>query len=106
MGAGFDLAQMKDEIQVYTDILLGRNPPPIDAGVLTLAEVANAFYCRAKEMEMSLLNGEAEGAILKGSGPYKFRTGALRAFVELSGKAYELGSRRLSDEQMKVQMGG
>lgn len=91
---------MKDELQVYTDILLGRKPPPIDAGILTLMECAEAFHARAKEMEMSLLNGEAEGAILKGSGPYRFRTGALRSFIEMAAKAIDLGSRRVTHANM------
>lgn len=91
---------MKSEIQVYTDILLGRNPPPIDVGVLTLMECAEAFHARAKEMEMNLLNAEAEGTVLKGSGHYKFRTGALRSFIELCSKAIDLGSRRVTYANM------
>lgn len=91
---------MKQELEIYVDILLGRTPPPIDAGILTLMECAEAFHARAKEMEMSLLNGESEGAILKGSGPYRFRTGALRSFIELCSKTIDLGSRRVTHAQM------
>lgn len=91
---------MKEELQVYTDILLGRVDPPIDSGVLTLMECAEAFHARAKEMEMSLLNSEAEGVVLRGSGQYRFRTGALRSFIEMCAKAIDLGSRRVTHANM------
>lgn len=87
---------MKTELQDYTDILLGRYDPPVDNGVLTLMEVAEVFHARAQEMNMSILDGEATGAILKDSGAYKFRTGMLRAFIELSKRTIDLGSRRLT----------
>jgi hypothetical protein len=59
-------------------------------------ECAEAFHARAKEMEMELLELEAEGAVPRGSRPYKFRTGYLRSFIELTSKTIELGSRRLT----------
>lgn len=102
LGEGFDLPRMKSELMEYVDILLGRQDPPLDRGVLTLMECAEAFHARAKEMEMVLLNAEAEGSVLKGSGPYKFRTGMLRSFTELCGKTIDLGSRRLTYEQMRA----
>lgn len=87
---------MKQEIQGYADVLLGREDPPVDKGVLTLFECAEAFHSRAREMEMNLLNAEAEGAVLKGSNAYKFRTGALRSFIEMARGAMDLGSRRVT----------
>jgi hypothetical protein len=37
---------------------------------------------------------------MRGSALYKFRTGELRSFIELSKRASELGSRRLTQEQL------
>jgi hypothetical protein len=40
---------------------------------------------------------------MRGSPLYKFRTGELRSFIELSKKCAELGSRRLTQEQLLQQ---
>jgi hypothetical protein len=96
IGEGFDLHQMKSELDDYTDILLGRVDPPFDHGVLTLMELAEAAHARAREMEMDLLDKESEGVILKDSLAYKFRTGKLRSFIELSKRTIDLGSRRVT----------
>lgn len=87
---------MKHEIEDYVAILLGRVEPPMDMGLLTLMECAEAFHARAKEIEMEILEMEAEGAVLKGSRPYKFRVGYLRSFIELCSKTIDLGSRRVT----------
>ena len=99
VGAGFNVNEMSRELSEYVDILLGRIEPPIDAGVLTLMECAEAFHARAKEMEMEILDAERTGAVTRGSGPYKFRTGKLRSFTELASKTIELGSRRVTYAQ-------
>lgn len=96
LGEGYDLAGMREEITHYTDVLMGREDPPIDLGIMTLMEVAEAYHARASEIEMELLELEAEGAVLRGSRPYKFRTGKLRTFLEMSKKTIELGSRRVT----------
>lgn len=96
MGEGYNLVQMSQELDDYKDILFGRVDPPIDAGVMTLMELAEAFHARAKEMEMELLELEAEGAVIRGSRPYKFRTGKLRSFIEMTAKTIDLGSRRVT----------
>jgi hypothetical protein len=44
--------------------------------------------------------GEREGKIHRGSPYYRFRTGELRAFLEMAKKCAELGSRRLSQEAL------
>jgi hypothetical protein len=93
---GYDLVGLKDELHEYRDVLLGRVPPPVDRGILTLMEVAEAYHARAKDIEMELLDLEAEGAVLKDSAPYKFRVGQLRKFIELVSKIIELGSRRVT----------
>ena len=87
------------ELQCHVDILLGRVEPPIDAGVMTLMELAEAYHARAKEMEMEIHDAERQGAVTRGSGAYKFRTGKLRSFTELASKTIELGSRRVTYQQ-------
>lgn len=87
---------MRSELSEYTDILLGRSDPPINKGEATLMEVAEAYHARAREMEMKLLEAETEGYILKDSKAYRFRTGELRAFTELTRKAIDMGNRRIT----------
>lgn len=106
MGEGYDLIRMKIELSDYVDILMGRKPPPIDRGVLTLMECAEAFHARAKEIEMELLEMEAQGAVLKGTRPYKFRVGYLRSFIELVEKTIALGSRRVTYAQYEYEERG
>ena len=47
-----DLEAWQGELDEYTKVLLGRVMPPIDNGVMTLMEVASAYYARAQEMNM------------------------------------------------------
>ena len=99
IGEGYDLDQMKRELDDYMDVLLGRQDPPIDVGVMTLMEVAEAYHARACEIEMELKEMEAEGVIMKGTRLYHFRTGKLRTFIELTNKTIDLGSRRVTWEK-------
>lgn len=92
--------ELWEEISEYMDILLGRKDAPIQSPYLTLAEVATAYYCRAQEIDAKIHAGEREGDIVKGSPYYRFRTGELRSFIELSKRSSELGSRRLTQEQL------
>jgi hypothetical protein len=97
------LEELEEELFGYVDVLLGRQEPPINEGVLTLMEVANAYLSRAYELEMMILAAERERVIMR-SDPYsKFRTGELRSFIELARKVQELGSRRLTQAQMLAQ---
>lgn len=89
-----------DEIEGYTDVLLGRVEPPLESPYLALAEVAAGYYSRALELEMLIRRGEDEGSIRRGSHYYKIRTGVLRSFIEMSKRLYDLGSRRLSQEDL------
>lgn len=91
------------EIAQYVDILLGREESPINSPYLSLAECATAYYSRAQEIDMLIHAAEREGAVMKGSSYYKFRTGELRSFIELAKKCAELGSRRLTQEQLLQQ---
>lgn len=95
------ISKMREEIQDYTDVLLGRVPPPVDFGTLTLMECADAYFARASEMTMLIHEAEREGTVTKGSAASKFRTGELRTFMEMSKRAADLGSRRLTQEQLE-----
>lgn len=93
-----------DELDEMREVLLGREPPPIDAGVMTLMEVADAYLSRAKEIEQMILRMEAEGSVLKGARSYKFRTGELRSFIEMVKSSTELGSRRVTALRLELDM--
>lgn len=90
------------ELAEYTDILLGRVPAPIDHGIATLMEISNAYFARGCELDMLIHEGEREGDIFKGSDYYKFRTGELRSFLELTKRSFEMGSRLITVEQMRM----
>ena len=104
VGDSFKLSEMRKELDEMTDVLLGRTPAPIESGVITLMEVAEAYYARATEMQMQIQRGEANDVIPKGSPPYKFRTGELRSFRELAKAAMELGSRRVTQAKLEMEM--
>jgi hypothetical protein len=96
VGAGLpSVVELQAEIDEYMDVLLGREDAPVQ-GALALMETADIYYARSTEIMGLILRGEAEGTIQKGSDYTKFRTGELRSFRELSGRAADLGSRRLS----------
>jgi len=100
MGEGLgSVDELREELDGYLNVLMGRKPPPIDNGVLTLQEYANAVYSRAAELTMLILRGESDNKLAKGSRIYRFRTGELRTFMELAAKASDLGSRRLTQAQ-------
>lgn len=99
MGLG-DVTELSDELQGYTDELLGRKPASLDSPYLQMMEISVAYYARAQEIDMQIHRAEREGLVKRGSPLYQFRTGELRAFIELSKRCAELGSRRLSQEQM------
>lgn len=94
---------LREELLGYTDILLGRVPSPIESPYLALQEVATAFHARAREIEMLIHLAEHEGAVLRGSEFYKFRTGPLQSFIEMSKRLADLGSRRMSQESLLYQ---
>lgn len=89
-----------DELQGYCDILLGRVEAPIESPYLTLMEVAAAYHARAREIEMLIYTGEQNGSIKRGDPHYRVRTGQLNSFIELSKKMFDLGSRRLTQEDL------
>ncbi len=104
LASGRELSQWKLELDEYREVLLGRQPPPVNNGILTLMEVADAYLARAREMEQLLQRWETEGTVVKGSNQYKFRTGELRSFIESARSAVELGSRRVTAAKMEYEM--
>lgn len=96
VGTGLpQIDELRAELDEYTDVLLGRSQAPLE-GVLALMETADMYYARATEINGLLLRGESDGEIKAGDPLRKFRTGELRSFREMAGKAAELGSRRLT----------
>lgn len=92
--------ELEEEIEEYMDVLLGRKPSPVEAGHLTLMEIADAYFARACEIQYLIHKAEREGGVFKGHTYYKFRTGQLRDFLELSKRAADLGSRRLTQARL------
>lgn len=95
-----DVEVLKDELIGYTHVLIGRRESPLDSPYLALQEVATAYHSRAREMEMLIYDAEADGTVKAGSPLYKFRTGRLRSFIEMTKRLAELGSRRMSQEAL------
>lgn len=92
--------QVIAELQGYCDVLLGRVDPPLASPYLAMAEVAAGYHARARELEMLILTGEQSGVISRGSLYYRLRTGQLHSFLEMSKRMYDLGSRRLTQEDL------
>jgi len=90
------LSELEEEIDEILEVLTGRQPPPIEVGIPTLAEVANAYLARLREIEVEIHRCERDGTVTRGSKLYRFRTGELRSMIDLATKSYELGSRRLT----------
>lgn len=95
--------EIVEELLSYADVLLGRVEPPISSPYLGLAEIATAYYARALELDMRIHEEERAHRVIRGTNYYSIRTGALRSFIELSKKVAELGSRRLTQEQLLFQ---
>jgi hypothetical protein len=104
VGLGLDpVEDLSDELQGYKDVLLGRVESPINSPYLAMMEVATAYYARAMEIDSIIHKAEREGAVMKGSAYFKFRTGELDSFISLARKCAELGSRRLTQETLLEQ---
>lgn len=99
-----DLPELQQELDDMRDILMDREPMPIDSGLMSLMEVATVFHARAKEMEQLIHRKENEGVVLKQSSLYKFRTGELRSFIEMSKTMIEVGSRRVTNAKLELDL--
>jgi len=85
------------ELGEYTAILLGRMDSPLFSPYLDLMEVATAYYARAMELTMLIHHQEREHHSREYTA---IRTGVLRDFSEMAKRLADLGSRRLSQEDL------
>lgn len=85
-------------------MLLGREPLPIQNGVMSLMESAVVMYGRASEVYAAIQQAEQEGVVMTGSGTYHFRTGELRTFMEMAKRFIDLGSRRVTVARAEAEM--
>lgn len=92
-----------EELKEMLSVLLGRTTPPHDSGVFTMMEVANAYYARASELTILIYEGERNGVISSSSNLSRLRKSELRTFLDLCKREIDLGSRRLSHEQYKLE---
>jgi hypothetical protein len=98
------VAEMREEVQDMLDVLAGRKAPPIDVGLHTMQEVADGYFARGAEWVVLIYDMEDEFDDLPKNNEYtKFRTRQLRQFLEVCKKASELGSRRLTAEQIRLE---
>lgn len=92
--------EIQEELLDYCDVLLGRKDPPIQSPYLELCELASAYFARACELDILIHYEEQQHRVMRGHPLYKIRTGQLRTFMEMSKKMADLGSRRLTQEQL------
>ena len=95
-----DVPVILSELHEYWDVLLGRVDPPVDSPYLGLMECAVAYYSRAQEIDALIHEAEGTGAVKKSDPYYRVRVGPLRAFIEAARKHCDLGSRRLTQEDV------
>lgn len=104
LGEGLPKAiEIADELEEYRNVLMGREEPPIEKGVMTLMEVAEGYFSRACEIEQLILRAQREGRVAKGSEYNSLRTQEIRSFKEMAKSAAELGSRRITFESLRFQ---
>lgn len=104
LGSGLPTPEfIRNELAGYRDVLMGREDPPIDRGVMTLYEVAEGYFSRACEIEQLLLEASSDGLISKESPYHTIRTQEIRSFKEMAKSAADLGSRRVTWENILIQ---
>ena len=62
--------------------------------------MATAYLARAYELDMLIHRAEASGDVRRGQPYYRLRTGSLRSFIDMARKMTDLGSRRLTQEDL------
>jgi hypothetical protein len=92
--------KLAQELEDMRNVLFGRVEVDYDSDYLGLMEVSTAYFCRGQEIDELIHKAERDGTVVRGSALYKFRTGELRSFLELTKMAANLGSRRLTQEQL------
>lgn len=95
--------EIREELKEYRDVLEGRLDPPMQKGVMTLMEVAEGYFSRACSIEMEILEALNTEVIDKSHPLNAVRTQEIRVFKELSKGAAELGSRRITFENLRFQ---
>lgn len=90
---------INNEVIEMLSVLAGQTDPPVELGVPTLMEVAEAYHLRASELSIRILQAEQNGDLKSGDQYVKLRTGILRVFIETVRKSIDLGSRRLTAAQ-------
>jgi len=106
VGKGLGQAtELAEELRSMRGVLLGREPIPdgVRGGPLSLMEVSDAYFGRACEIEQDILRQEREGKIRADSHLSRFRKGELRSFKEMAKGAADLGSRRLTAENLRFE---
>ena len=93
-------AEIQEELLDYCDVLLGRAQPPVQSPYLDLCEIASAYFARASELDILIHWEEQQQRVMRGHPLYKIRTGQLRSFMDMAKKMADLGSRRLTQEQL------
>lgn len=98
------LPVLQAEIDEYWDVLLGRVPPPIpEHRTDALMETADAYFARASEITAMIQRAEQEGTLVRTSPYVKFRTGELRTFMDVCKRAADMGSRRITMFQIRIE---
>lgn len=107
LGRGLpDPQEIREELKGYRDVLFGRKEPPLDKGVMTLMEVAEGYFSRVCEIEQNILEAQANGVLpseAKKNPYHTLRTQELRSYKEMFKSATELGSRRITFENLRTQ---
>lgn len=93
---------IRSELAGYRDVLLGEVDPPTQKGVMTLMEVAEAYFSRACELEQLILEAQRQGTTVRKE-YQQVRTQEIRSFKEMAKSAAELGSRRITFENLRMQ---
>lgn len=92
--------EIMDELFGYVEVFKGAKDAPVNSPYLQLMEVATAYLTRAYEIEMLIYQGEHNGDIKRGEKHYHLRTGPLASFINTARRMADLGSRRLSQEDL------
>lgn len=95
-----DYDAIMDELLGYVQVLKGLADAPVNSPYLQLMEVATAYLVRGYEIEMLIHSAEHDGSVERGSALFKLRTGPLEAFINTCRRMADLGSRRLSQEDL------
>lgn len=98
-------AAILQELSDMRDVLQGREDPPLEMGILTLMETAEGYFSRACALEQEIYTAVRQGKLVgKTKTEYSsIRTQELRSFKEMAKSAAELGSRRLTFENLRFQ---